>query len=258
VDLSVRELDGLPLIIAPDDGPAEVGLLVRVGWADEPLSRAGLSHLVEHLALSGIDRPEHPWNGAVDATHTLFHAEGTPEQCAGFLQEVAAGLSALPLDRLEVEGRVLRSEAAHHRRSSVSGRLLELRCGPAGYGACEQEQFGLRALDAEEMLHWAAHRFTRRSAVVFWTGPPPPDDLSCPLPDGPAAPPPRHCGPVPGCRCRCTRTTTVPSPSASLCSEAGPRGPPRGYWSAGCSGRCGTSAGWRTTWSPSTERHRRR
>ena len=62
------EISGIRTLIAPGNGPLAAGLVFRVGCADEPLSRRGLTHLVEHLALHRHGLIEHDANAATGIT----------------------------------------------------------------------------------------------------------------------------------------------------------------------------------------------
>ncbi len=62
--ITETEVCGIRTLIAPADGPLTAGLVFRVGCADEPLSRRGLTHLVEHLALHRQGLIEHDANAA--------------------------------------------------------------------------------------------------------------------------------------------------------------------------------------------------
>lgn len=160
-----------------------MGLLqFRVGQSDETLRTAGVSHVVEHLTMFGLGRQAFPVNGGVDALRTLFHAEGTEAEVAGFLADAAARVSAPPLDRLDAERRVLRTEAAQRSMALVSQHLL-LRYGPRGFGLPAMPEYGLHALSTADVAHWASTRFTAGNAVAYCTFPPP-DSLRFALADG--------------------------------------------------------------------------
>jgi hypothetical protein len=47
---------GVPAWWAPADGPVTATLMFRTGHADETLANAGITHLVEHLALFPLGR----------------------------------------------------------------------------------------------------------------------------------------------------------------------------------------------------------
>jgi zinc protease len=182
------EIDGVPVYWAEVPGPFGAALMFRVGRSDEPFGCLGVSHLVEHLALYGIGRPAYMHNGFVDLTRTVFYASGSREEVAGFLREVCAALGALPLDRLEDERRVLRTEAAAD-AGGFYGRLLGHRFGAAGPGLVNYMDLGLSWLDAGTVSAWAAERHTRANAVLWMTGPPL-EDLELPLAPGERIPVP--------------------------------------------------------------------
>jgi len=46
------EQEGLRIYWTESDGPFRAMLVFRVGFADEPLPLRGISHLVEHLAIT--------------------------------------------------------------------------------------------------------------------------------------------------------------------------------------------------------------
>ena len=75
--LERAEIDGIPVVWSDTTGgPFVAALAFRVGRTDEPLPQAGISHIVEHLALSRLGMQEYDHNGFVDATRTVFHSVG--------------------------------------------------------------------------------------------------------------------------------------------------------------------------------------
>ena len=95
------ECGGVPLYWIEAPAPYRVRLQFRVGRADEPLPAAGVTHLCEHLALSGFRRNSHPFNGHVEPNRTVFSCQGTAEESRRFLEETCRRLGTLPVDRLE-------------------------------------------------------------------------------------------------------------------------------------------------------------
>lgn len=168
---------------ADSEGPTTATLVFRVGWADEPLARRGLTHLVEHLALAGVaaDRP-YACNGHTAQNLTRFAMTGTPEQATDFLQRVTGALSNLPLDRLDHELQVLRAEE-HARPAGVSAVLLARRFGATGYGTAAYPQLGLNRVDPEVVAGWRDRWFTAGNAVL-WISTPPSQSLRFDLPRG--------------------------------------------------------------------------
>jgi zinc protease len=191
-DVRVDEVDGVPLMWRPVEGvPFTAGLMLRVGRADESLPQAGVSHLLEHLALFEVGR-EHPdlrFNGQVDATTIAFHVEGTPEQAVAFVRDVCTKLHALPGDRLDTERDILRAESSRHAMSGAPPALLRWRFGARGFALPAYDEYGLNQLSLEDLHAWASRFATKGNAIVWLTGEPP-ADLSVPLPDGPRIPAP--------------------------------------------------------------------
>ena len=128
------------------DAPGEFfcSLMFRVGLADETLATNGITHLVEHLALFGLGRRDHPFNGFVDDQRCVFYASGERAEVLEFIRLVAASLGELPLDRLGVERRVLRAEASS--AGGLYARLRGHRFGAAGFGLVNYRELGLRWL----------------------------------------------------------------------------------------------------------------
>jgi predicted Zn-dependent peptidase len=183
------EVDGVPVYWAAEaPGPLRAAIMFRAGRADETLAGSGKTHLVEHLALFGIDLRRSQFGGFVDPTRTVFHVSGTSEEVETFLQRVSAALSELPLERVELEKRVLRMEARSSGGSSAQ-TLMGLRFGAAGYGLVDYDELGLRRVDAQEVADWAHERFTSANAAVWLSGPPP-SSLELRLPPGHRIPTP--------------------------------------------------------------------
>lgn len=182
-------VDGVPVLFAPGDGRVSGGLLFRVGWADEPLARRGITHLVEHLALFGLNLSDLHHNGATDEWATHFHATGSAADVAAFLNGVCAALREPPLDRIEAEKGILATEAAR-RGGLVTERLRVERYGVRGPGAAGYEGFGLPAVSADELTSWIGERFTRGNAVAWITSDAVPEGLDLRLPEGERRPVP--------------------------------------------------------------------
>jgi hypothetical protein len=182
------ELNGVPVFWADAGDPFAAALVFRVGRADETLPTGGVTHLVEHLALSAVGHTSFAYDAFVEPARTVFFAEGSEEEVSGFLRAVSSALANLPLERLETERRILKTEVASFQPGPIEG-LMALRFGPVGYGLVGYDQFGLNRLQAREVQDWAHDRFTAGSAAL-WTTRPPPAGLRLGLPSGPLAPPP--------------------------------------------------------------------
>lgn len=184
-------VDGdVPVFWTESGDEMTAGLVFRVGRADESLARGGITHLIEHLALYslGASGSTH-YNGQVDAVTTTFVTRGGPEEVTGFFKAVCAGLRELPVERLETERQVLRTEA-DQRRPAIAEPLLIARYGADTYGLPAYPEFGIGMLQPDELRSWTRRYFTRGNAAMWIAGGPPPGGLHLDLPDGPAMPPP--------------------------------------------------------------------
>src|SRR4051794_3633681 len=100
------------------------GLAFRVGRADETLARGGITHLVEHLALHGHGLTDYHFNGSTGAIVTHFHMQGSEADVVAYLTGVCRALASLPLERLETEKSILRTESAGKSRSAGEAMAL--------------------------------------------------------------------------------------------------------------------------------------
>ncbi|MFE3583761.1 insulinase family protein [Streptomyces vinaceus] len=176
-------VDGVRTVLAPRSGLLTAGLLFRVGRADETLATSGITHLVEHLALHRHGLGDLHYNGATAATYTHFHVTGTPAEVVEYLNGVCAALRDLPMDRLETEKEILRTEAAG--KSHGPGQAAALwRYGSRSYGLVGYAEAGLHRLTADDVRAWARTRFTAENAVLWITGDSVPEGLDLTLPAG--------------------------------------------------------------------------
>ncbi|MFD8296828.1 M16 family metallopeptidase [Streptomyces bauhiniae] len=180
------QVDGIPTLFAQAPGPMRAGLVFRVGIADETLGRAGLTHLVEHLALYRQGVADYHYNGATKAAFTHFHVEGAEHEIAAYLTGVCASLTDLPMDRLETEKEILRTEES--RRDS--GLLPLWRYGAQGYGLVSYPEWGVRNASAQDVWQWTQSWFTADNAVLWIAGEHIPAGLSLKLPAGDRRPMP--------------------------------------------------------------------
>lgn len=181
---------GIPTLHAARSGhEVTAGLFFRVGRADETLATAGITHLVEHLALHRLGLSDLHYNGATANAYTLFHVTGSEEEVVTYLNSVCAGLRDLPMDRLETEKEILRTEAAS--RGGGPGSPLALwRYGAQGYGLSSYNELGTWGLTPDRVRHWAETRFTRDNAVLWITSDRVPEGLDLGLPAGTRSPAP--------------------------------------------------------------------
>ncbi|MCC0577708.1 M16 family metallopeptidase [Streptomyces californicus] len=179
------EVDGIPTLLAPTSGggPVVAGLFFRVGAADETLATAGLTHLVEHLALHRHGVSDLHYNGSTAATHTHFVVSGTAEEVVAYLNGVCASLRDLPVERLATEREILRTEQAGRGRGP-NHQLPLWRYGARGYGLASYPEYGTLHLTADAVRAWASTWFTRDNAVLWIASDTVPAGLDLTLPAG--------------------------------------------------------------------------
>ncbi|WP_330298120.1 M16 family metallopeptidase [Streptomyces sp. NBC_00503] len=162
-------VNGIRTLLAPRPGPLTAGLLFRVGSADETLATSGITHLVEHLALHHHGLGDLHYNGATAPTYTHFHVTGSPADITEYLNGVCAALRDLPMDRLETEKEILRTEAAGKNSGPAHSAAL-WRYGANSYGLVAYPEFGLFKITESDVRDWARTRFTRENAVLWIAG----------------------------------------------------------------------------------------
>ncbi|MEW2582571.1 insulinase family protein [Streptomyces virginiae] len=194
--LTTTTVDGVRTLLAPRSGPVTAGLLFRVGRADETLATSGITHLVEHLALHRHGMGDLHYNGATAAAHTLFAVTGTAADVVEYLNGVCAALRELPVERLETEKEILRTEAAGRGRGPGHGTEL-WRYGARSYGLVDFAETGLHAITAEDVRAWARTRFTAQNAVLWITSDTLPEGLNLTLPAGEWRPAPEPTSALP-------------------------------------------------------------
>ena len=141
------EIDGVPALFARHSGPMQAGLVFRVGVADETFGRAGITHLVEHLALHRHGLTDYHFNGATKAAFTHFHVQGNEQEVVAYLHSVCASLANLPMERLETEKEILRTEEA----GRESSQIPLWRYGARGYGLASYPEFGVAQLRSDDL-----------------------------------------------------------------------------------------------------------
>jgi zinc protease len=165
-------IDGIPVLRADSPGGRTGAILTfRVGRFDETLPSSGITHLVEHLTLSGPDRPGYEFNAEVSGRFTTFYMEGmAPSDVASFVARVCRGLAADHSSRLDQEKRVLRTEAATRGGPGALGSCLIERYGATGPGLAGYQEFGLRKLTWEQVAAWRDRWFVAGNAVLCVLG----------------------------------------------------------------------------------------
>jgi zinc protease len=182
-------VDGVPTLLSPTTGPTHAGLAFRVGFADEPLTRRGITHLVEHLALHHVGVADYHYNGATGVEYTFFHMQGAADEIAKFLTGVCAALHNLPMHRLATEKDLLQAEAKGRSHGPAEDMGL-WRHGARDYGMSSYPEWGLPAITADDLRAWVARYFTRDNAVLWVAGDGVPEGLRLELPAGSRQPAP--------------------------------------------------------------------
>jgi predicted Zn-dependent peptidase len=199
-------VDGVPALLAPSSGPTHAGLTFRVGQADETLARRGITHLVEHLTLHHLGMADYHYNGATGDVITTFHLQGSDDDVTAFLSAVCDSLVSPPLDRLEMEREILRTEESSRSRSVLASMGL-WRYGAQGYGLHPYPEYGLSMLGPDDVRAWIARYFNRENAVFWIAGNGVPRGLHFNLPSGAAQPLP-------------PATSTLPTTPAYFCGPS--------------------------------------
>ena len=182
-------VDGVPALHSPASGPTRVALAFRVGIADETLPNRGITHLLEHLALFSAGVVDRHHNGATGTEYTYFQICGSDSEVVAFLEGVCASLARLPMQRLQVEKEILRTEQAS-RPASMHEHMALWRHGARDFGLTGYRELGLPAISEDHLRAWAARYFVRQNAVLWVTGATIPEGLRLALPDGARQPVP--------------------------------------------------------------------
>lgn len=161
-------------------------LTFRVGRFDEALPSAGITHMVEHLTLSGRPEAACKFNASVTGQYTTFYLEtADPADITEFMAAVCRGLSADHSALLDRERRILRTEAASRGGAGALGTCLAERYGARGPGLANYREFAFQRAGWDEVASWRERWFTAGNAVL-WVAGDVPDGLRLPLPVGPA------------------------------------------------------------------------
>lgn len=166
------EVDGVPVFWLAEAPRSIANLRFRVGRGDEPFRLAGISHLLEHLAIHRIGERKFPTNGAVDHITTEFVSVGRPEENVSYLTDIAAALGDIEPGRLAQETRVLRVEDQGRGPNAIREYIAK-RYGAANLGRLALAEHVLHDARVDSLRAWAAEWFTRDNAVAWMTHEPP-------------------------------------------------------------------------------------
>lgn len=162
----------------------DVTLTFGVGSRDETMRTIGVAHALEHLVMYTVRDLPIEMNAEVDLLTTTFVASGSAARVGEFLSRLCRALAAPPVDRLELEARVLTAEEGNVAHPVVAF-LLNVRYGARGPGLAWLEGAGYDGLTPEHVSSFAKKWFVPANAVLQVTGPLP-EDLQLELPSGPA------------------------------------------------------------------------
>ncbi|WP_229073898.1 insulinase family protein [Actinoplanes sp. DH11] len=207
------EVGGVPAVLAPTTGPMHAGLVFRVGFADEPLARRGITHLVEHLALHSFGVADYHYNGATGVEYTFFHMQGAEDDIVAFLNGVCAALGDLPMHRLPTEKEILRTEESTRGEGPTEAMPL-WRHGARDYGVATYPEWGLGGITPDDLRAWVARYFTVENAALWIAGPGVPAGLDLKLPHGERRPAPAPSSALP------VRPAFFPGPSNVVAWDA--------------------------------------
>lgn len=185
--LQRTDVDGVPVFWVDGPQPFTAHLIFRAGVRDESFMTTGLTHLVEHLAMSSIPDLRQNHNAGVEPTFTSFTASGKAESVGSFLAAVCSAVSAPDFGRLDVEKKVLTAEGSGAVPPATAEHLRH-RFGLSSLGLVDVSPPALEAIGSAEILQLLRRHFTAGNAALALNGAPP-EGLRLPLPEGPARPP---------------------------------------------------------------------
>ena len=163
--------------------PLTAQLVFRAGVRDETFMTAGLTHLAEHLAMSGVaDLRRQSHNATVGPTFTSFTCSGKAETVASFLTAICSFFSAPDLGRIDVEKKILAAEASTT-VPPATAEHLRLRFGMSSLGLTDVAPPSLETLGPDEVLQLLQSHFTAGNAALALSGAPP-EGLRLDLPAG--------------------------------------------------------------------------
>jgi predicted Zn-dependent peptidase len=181
--LQRTEIGGVPVFWIESAQPLTAQLVFRAGVRDETFMTAGLTHLVEHLAMSGIpDLRRHSDNAAVGPTFTSFSCSGKAETVASFLAAVCSYVSAPDLSRMDIEKKILAAEASTTVPPATAEHLRH-RFGLSSLGLTDVSPPSLEGLGSPAVLELLQTYFTAGNAALALSGTPP-EGLRLDLPAG--------------------------------------------------------------------------
>lgn len=177
------EVDGVATFWEQGLEPFSATLIFFAGVRYETFRTRGVAHLVEHLVMSTLPRDHLDKNASVDVDTMRFYATGPREEVVAFLRGVCRALTALPVDRVERELKVLRAEDGDSCAPHL-GWAHAVRSAPVGPGLLGELDRDGRAPTAEHAVEFVRTHLVASNAALVLSGPVP-EGLRLELPQGP-------------------------------------------------------------------------
>ena len=104
-------IDGVTVLHADVPGDTTLAALIfGVGRFDETLPASGITHMVEHLTLTGKTEAPYSFNASVSGRYTTFMVQAShPDHVREYVADVCQGLRADQSAALDRERRILRT-----------------------------------------------------------------------------------------------------------------------------------------------------
>ncbi len=191
----------VPIVHAPAAGPVVARLVFGAGTCDEPVTVAGVAHLVEHLVVRAALPIAAPHNAVTQDRITVFEFVATStEEALDHVRHIAGAVRTVLESSEETVARERRVIAREDpmRYDEMVPSVHTARFGPAGPGRSGAGAAPVAGVAPEEVRHWVEQHLVAGNAVVTLTGgtiPPATVDLAL-LPGPPAAPLPVWTGPM--------------------------------------------------------------
>ncbi|GAA3514801.1 hypothetical protein GCM10022234_07170 [Aeromicrobium panaciterrae] len=173
----------IPVISTDVEGTLTGSVIFGVGMADEPAHLAGITHLAEHLIFRAMGDQVVSHDG-VTSSHTLdFHATGTPDEVATFLNSVSSTIRDPKFSEDDMRRERMVIEAERPAGFGPSAGLLTYRYGFGGAGKSHAGVPTLASLSIDEVREWIRTWFVASNARLTFTSAPP-AALDVRLPEG--------------------------------------------------------------------------
>lgn len=196
-----EQTHAVPIVHAPAAGPVVARLVLGVGTCDEPVTVAGVAHLVEHLVVRAALPIAAPHNAVTQDWVTAFEiVAATTEDALGHIRRFADAVQAVldtSEETVERERRILARED-RLRYDEMVPSVHTARFGPAGPGRSGAGAAPVAGVTPAEVREWVEQHLVAGNAIVTLAGGTLPSatvDLALP-PGPPAAPMPSWTGPM--------------------------------------------------------------